>query len=66
LPERRLESPVFSKPIRSLVSGSDEDMAYRLALAGFRKPEHIEIFTAAKMLLPVIAIVAGSFFAATW
>jgi len=50
------------KPIRSLVSGSDEDMAYRLALAGFRKPEHIEIFTAAKMLLPVIAIVAGSFF----
>jgi len=50
------------KPIRSLVSGSDEDMAYRLALAGFRKPEHIEIFTAAKMLLPVLAIGAGSFF----
>jgi len=50
------------KPIRSLVSGSDEDMAYRLTLAGFRRPEHIEIFTAAKMLLPVIAIVAGSFF----
>ncbi len=50
------------KPIRSVVSGSDEDMAYRLALAGFRKPEHIEIFTAAKMLLPVVAIVAGSFF----
>ena len=50
------------KPIRSVVSGSDEDMAYRLTLAGFRKPEHIEIFTAAKMLLPVIAIAAGSFF----
>ncbi len=50
------------KPIRSVVSGSDEDMAYRLALAGFRKPDHIEIFTAAKMLLPVVAIVAGSFF----
>ena len=50
------------KPIRSLVSGSDEDMAYRLALAGFRKPEHIEIFTVAKMLLPVLAIGAGSFF----
>src|SRR6266581_6937553 len=50
------------KPIRSLVSGSDEDMAYRLTLAGFRKAEHIEIFTATKMLLPVAAIVAGSFF----
>src|SRR5216683_2222389 len=50
------------KPIRSLVSGSDADMAYRLTLAGFRKAEHIEIFTATKMLLPVAAIVAGSFF----
>jgi len=49
-------------PIRSLVSGSDADMAYRLTLAGFRKAEHIEIFTATKMLLPVAAIVAGSFF----
>ncbi len=50
------------KPIRSLVSGSDADMAYRLTLAGFRKAEHIEIFTATKMLLPVAAIVGGSFF----
>ena len=49
-------------PIRSLVSGSDADMAYQLTLAGFRKAEHIEIFTATKMLLPVAAIVAGSFF----
>jgi tight adherence protein C len=50
------------KPIRSVVSGSDEDMSYRLTLAGFRRAEHIEIFTATKMLLPVAAIVAGSFF----
>src|SRR2546428_13995886 len=47
---------------RGLGSGSDEDTAYRLALAGFRKPEHVEIFTATKMLLPVVAIAAGSFF----
>src|SRR2546428_411549 len=40
------------KPIRSVVSGSDEDISYKLALAGFRRAEHIEIFTAAKMLLP--------------
>lgn len=50
------------KPIRGVVTGSDEDMAYRLALAGFRKTEHIEIFTATKMLLPVVAIVGGTFF----
>ena len=50
------------KPIRSVVSGSDDDMSYKLTLAGFRRAEHIEIFTATKMLLPVLAIVAGSFF----
>jgi tight adherence protein C len=50
------------KPIRGLISGSDEDVGYRLTLAGFRKTEHIEIFTATKMLLPVVAIGAGSFF----
>jgi tight adherence protein C len=49
------------KPIRDLISGSD-DMAYRLTLAGFRKAEHIEVYTAAKMLLPVIGIVTGTFF----
>jgi len=49
------------KPIRDLISGSD-DMAYRLTLAGFRKAEHIEVYTAAKMLLPVIGIVGGTFF----
>jgi len=49
------------KPIRDLISGSD-DMAYRLTLAGFRKAEHVEVYTAAKMLLPVIGIVGGTFF----
>jgi len=49
------------KPIRDLISGSD-DMAYRLTLAGFRKAEHVEVYTAGKMLLPVFGIVAGTFF----
>jgi tight adherence protein C len=48
------------KPIRDLISGSD-DIAYRLMLAGFRKAEHVEVYTAAKMLLPVIGIVGGTF-----
>ncbi len=50
------------KPIRDMISGSDGDLEYRLALAGFRKTEHVEVFTAAKMLLPVVGIVAGTFF----
>src|SRR5438132_561410 len=50
------------KPIRGLLSGSDADMGYQLTLAGFRKPEHIEIFTAIKMLLPILAIAMGTFF----
>jgi tight adherence protein C len=50
------------KPIRSLISGSDDELAYRLAQAGFRKPETMEIYTAAKVLLPVIGIIAGTFF----
>jgi tight adherence protein C len=36
-------------------------MSYKLTLAGFRKTEHIEIFTATKMLLPVVAIVGATF-----
>jgi len=50
------------KPIRDLISGADDDMAYRLALAGFRKPEHVEMYTAAKLLLPIAGMVAGTFF----
>jgi len=49
------------KPLRDLITGSD-DMAYRLMLAGFRKAEHVEVYTAAKMLLPVVGIAAGTFF----
>jgi tight adherence protein C len=50
------------KPIRGLVSGFDVDLAYKLTLAGFRKPEHVEIYTAVKLLLPVVGIVVGTFF----
>jgi tight adherence protein C len=52
----------FFNPFRGLVSGFDQDLAFKLTLAGFRKPEHVEIFTAAKLLLPVAGITAGSFF----
>ncbi len=51
----------YFKPIRSLFTGDDEDLQYRLALAGFRNREHAEIFTAAKMLLPVVGVVLASY-----
>src|ERR1041385_1529032 len=50
-------------PVRGLVSGFDQDLAYKLTLAGFRKPEHVEIYTAIKLLLPLVGIVIGTFFA---
>src|ERR1051326_6014926 len=50
-------------PIRGIITGTDADLEYKLMLAGFRKPEHMEIYTAAKMLLPVAGVVAGTFFA---
>jgi hypothetical protein len=40
-------------------------MACRPTLAGFRKAEHLEVYTAVKMLLPVVGIVIGTFSAAT-
>ncbi|HEX3155197.1 MAG TPA: type II secretion system F family protein, partial [Candidatus Angelobacter sp.] len=49
-------------PIRGLVSGFDQDLAYKLTLAGFRKPEHVEIYTAIKLLLPLAGIIIGTFF----
>lgn len=52
----------FFNPIRGLVTGFDLDLAYKLTLAGFRKPEHVEIYTALKLLLPILGIAAGSFF----
>ena len=51
----------FLKPVRNLIMSSDEDMTYRLVQAGLRKPHHLEIYTAAKMLLPILAIVVATF-----
>ena len=49
-------------PIRGLVSGADADLEYKLSLAGFRKPQHVEIFTATKLIMPIVGVVIGSFF----
>jgi len=48
-------------PIRRLITSNDENLGYRLALAGYRKPEYVEVYVAAKMLLPVLALVGATF-----
>jgi tight adherence protein C len=61
----RVASQVTSlfNPVRGLITGSDDDLAYKLTLAGYRKPEHMEIFTAVKLLLPIVGTLVGTFFA---
>jgi tight adherence protein C len=53
----------YLKPIRDMISGDGDDLSYRLGLAGFRNPEHVEIYTAAKMLLPVVGVIVATYFA---
>lgn len=52
----------YLKPLRGLISGNNEELQYQLMLAGFRNPEHVEIFTAAKMLLPVAGVILATYF----
>src|SRR5487761_73736 len=49
--------------VRRLV-GSDPnpEIARRLALAGYRKPEHVDIFLGVRLLLPAVAGIAVAFF----
>src|SRR4051812_8326786 len=50
------------KPIRDLVtSNNDEELAFQLSLAGYRKAEHVEVYASAKILMPVLAIILASF-----
>lgn len=48
-------------PIRDLLAGRDGELGYRLMLAGYRKPEHLERFLTIKLLAPIVGIVAATF-----
>ena len=52
----------YLKPLRGLISADDAELQYQLGLAGFRKPEHAEIFTATKLLLPVLGVIVATYF----
>jgi tight adherence protein C len=49
------------RPIRNLVTSDDEELAYQLSLAGFKEPAQVEVFAAAKIMLPVVGLIASSF-----
>lgn len=53
--------PGLVKPIRSLLTANDEELSLRLGLAGYRDPVYVDVYAAAKLLLPVFALVGASF-----
>lgn len=46
---------------RPLRLTGDEDLAYRLSLAGYRQPEDVNTFLNFKILAPVLGVLAGTF-----
>ena len=48
-------------PFRNWLRSNDEQLSYRLALAGYRKPEDADTFLSLKLLAPVVGILLASF-----
>ena len=53
---------IFTPLPRLLGFGPNSDVTKRLAMAGYRQPEHAEIFSAAKFVLPFVAAFGAWFF----
>ncbi len=48
-------------PFRDWLRSRDDELAYRLGVAGFRKPEDVDTFLSAKLLSPVVGILLATF-----
>ena len=48
-------------PFRDWLRSRDDELAYRLGVAGFRKPEDIDTFLSAKLLAPVVGVLLATF-----
>jgi tight adherence protein C len=48
-------------PFRDWLRSRDEQLGYRLSVAGFRKPEDVDTFLSAKLLGPVVGIILSTF-----
>ena len=48
-------------PFRNWLKSNDEELTYRLGLAGFRKPQDADTFLTCKMLAPIVGIILATF-----
>jgi tight adherence protein C len=48
-------------PFRDWLRSRDEELGYRLSVAGFRKPEDADTFLSAKLLGPIVGIILATF-----
>lgn len=48
-------------PFRDWLRSNDQELSYRLAVAGYRKPEDADTFLSLKLLAPIVGILLGTF-----
>jgi tight adherence protein C len=48
-------------PFRNWLRSNDEDLSFRLSLAGFRKPEDADTFLTLKLLAPIVGVLLATF-----
>jgi tight adherence protein C len=47
-------------PLRNWLRSNDEELAYRLSVAGYRRPEDVETFLSTKLLAPVAGVLLAT------
>ena len=48
-------------PFRDWLRSNDEELSYRLGVAGYRKPEDADTFLTLKLLAPIVGVLLGTF-----
>lgn len=48
-------------PLRDWLRSNDEELAYRLGVAGYRRPEDVETYLSCKLLAPVVGVLLATF-----
>lgn len=48
-------------PFRKWLRSNDEELSFRLSLAGFRKPEDADTFLSLKLLAPIVGVLLATF-----
>ncbi len=48
-------------PFRKWLRSNDEELSFRLSLAGFRKPEDTDTFLSLKLLAPIVGVLLATF-----